>query len=143
MKSGGCPSPDSKKEKPSTWMAGGRRTPERTRCRCAKGTTYGVDSVQPESSVCPLDRRIWIFESWFRQQKRKAIHLDGFSFLATSNGLEPSTSSVTGWRANRLHHEARTLCILAYIFHFVKTFFNILKNNFKQSKWVRAISNAK
>ena len=26
--------------------------------------------------------------------------------LATSNGLEPSTSSVTGWRANRLHHEA-------------------------------------
>ena len=26
--------------------------------------------------------------------------------LATSNGLEPSTSSVTGWRANRLHLEA-------------------------------------
>ena len=29
------------------------------------------------------------------------------SFLATRNGLEPSTSSVTGWRANRLHHRAR------------------------------------
>ena len=27
--------------------------------------------------------------------------------LATRNGLEPSTSSVTGWRANRLHHRAR------------------------------------
>ena len=27
-------------------------------------------------------------------------------FLATRNGLEPSTSSVTGWRANRLHHRA-------------------------------------
>ena len=27
--------------------------------------------------------------------------------LATSNGLEPSTSSVTGWRANRLHHWAK------------------------------------
>ena len=27
--------------------------------------------------------------------------------LATPNGLEPSTSSVTGWRANRLHHRAR------------------------------------
>ena len=27
--------------------------------------------------------------------------------MATPNGLEPSTSSVTGWRANRLHHEAR------------------------------------
>ena len=26
--------------------------------------------------------------------------------LATPNGLEPSTSSVTGWRANRLHHRA-------------------------------------
>ena len=26
--------------------------------------------------------------------------------LATRNGLEPSTSSVTGWRANRLHHRA-------------------------------------
>ena len=31
---------------------------------------------------------------------------DGVFYLATSNGLEPSTSSVTGWRANRLHHEA-------------------------------------
>ena len=29
-------------------------------------------------------------------------------FLATRNGLEPSTSSVTGWRANRLHHEAKS-----------------------------------
>ena len=41
-----------------------------------------------------------------RNQKIKAILMDGFYFLATSNGLEPSTSSVTGWRANRLHHEA-------------------------------------
>ena len=29
--------------------------------------------------------------------------------LATPNGLEPSTSSVTGWRANRLHHRAMRL----------------------------------
>ena len=29
------------------------------------------------------------------------------AFMATPNGLEPSTSSVTGWRANRLHHRAR------------------------------------
>ncbi len=28
-------------------------------------------------------------------------------FMATRNGLEPSTSSVTGWRANRLHHRAK------------------------------------
>ena len=37
------------------------------------------------------------------QSKRSAqMH-----YLATRNGLEPSTSSVTGWRANRLHHRAR------------------------------------
>ena len=29
-------------------------------------------------------------------------------FMATPNGLEPSTSSVTGWRANRLHHRAKS-----------------------------------
>ena len=28
--------------------------------------------------------------------------------MATPNGLEPSTSSVTGWRANRLHHRAKS-----------------------------------
>ena len=33
------------------------------------------------------------------------------TYLATSNGLEPSTSSVTGWRANRLHHEAMFLAV--------------------------------
>ena len=38
--------------------------------------------------------------------KKEVIPKDDF-FLATSNGLEPSTSSVTGWRANRLHHEAK------------------------------------
>ena len=32
--------------------------------------------------------------------------MEELSFLATPNGLEPSTSSVTGWRANRLHHRA-------------------------------------
>ena len=31
-------------------------------------------------------------------------------FVATPNGLEPSTSSVTGWRANRLHHRA-IICV--------------------------------
>ena len=29
--------------------------------------------------------------------------------MATPNGLEPSTSSVTGWRANRLHHRAKSI----------------------------------
>ena len=34
------------------------------------------------------------------------MHQDAF-LMATRNGLEPSTSSVTGWRANRLHHRAK------------------------------------
>ena len=42
----------------------------------------------------------------YREQIKNAILMDGVFYLATSNGLEPSTSSVTGWRANRLHHEA-------------------------------------
>ena len=35
--------------------------------------------------------------------RAEALHI----CLATRNGLEPSTSSVTGWRANRLHHRAK------------------------------------
>ena len=40
-------------------------------------------------------------------QIKSTILSDSAFYLATSNGLEPSTSSVTGWRANRLHHEAK------------------------------------
>ena len=46
--------------------------------------------------------------------------MDGVFYLATRNGLEPSTSSVTGWRANRLHHRARTVEIITDKFYFVK-----------------------
>ncbi len=55
---------------------------------------------------------------------KNTIRMDGV-FLATPNGLEPSTSSVTGWRANRLHHRAifrcGTLEIIAEKKPFVKT----------------------
>ena len=47
--------------------------------------------------------------------------MDGL-VMATRNGLEPSTSSVTGWRANRLHHRARTGCIITHLPAFVKGF---------------------
>ena len=37
----------------------------------------------------------------------ESFSLSTDAFMATPNGLEPSTSSVTGWRANRLHHRAK------------------------------------
>ena len=48
--------------------------------------------------------------------------------MATPNGLEPSTSSVTGWRANRLHHRAvflRTWLIISEKPEFVKYQFKL------------------
>ena len=48
------------------------------------------------------------FSSPFEIFKKRSPSQKGWtSFLATPNGLEPSTSSVTGWRANRLHHRAK------------------------------------
>ena len=41
-----------------------------------------------------------------RHIEPRRTRLNAFN-MATRNGLEPSTSSVTGWRANRLHHRAR------------------------------------
>ena len=52
--------------------------------------------VDFQSTALPTELQRHIVE------RRSAPH-----FLATRNGLEPSTSSVTGWRANRLHHRAK------------------------------------
>ncbi len=43
----------------------------------------------------------------FLYPHKKPRHFRVWDVLATRNGLEPSTSSVTGWRANRLHHRAK------------------------------------
>ena len=53
--------------------------------------------VDFQSTALPTELQRHIVES-----NRSPQHI-----MATPNGLEPSTSSVTGWRANRLHHRAK------------------------------------
>ena len=47
----------------------------------------------------------WATEAYWGSKLPRYANL---RFMATPNGLEPSTSSVTGWRANRLHHRAKS-----------------------------------
>ena len=61
-------------------------------------------SVKPSRAT--LIRVAFYFSSPFSLIAKKKPPGWVVSFLATPNGLEPSTSSVTGWRANRLHHRA-------------------------------------
>ena len=53
-----------------------------------------------QSAALPTELQRHIEEDVF-------LNTHSMRFMATPNGLEPSTSSVTGWRANRLHHRAK------------------------------------
>ncbi len=55
---------------------------------------------------------IYILISCYMQEQ---IHTIQFKYLATRNGLEPSTSSVTGWRSNQLNYRAKYSYIQKYV----------------------------
>ena len=77
----------------------GAHRPERTRL---------IKELPPSSRRQATVHRTVAFYLSSPSGEIKIHHPDGWCiFMATPNGLEPSTSSVTGWRANRLHHRAK------------------------------------
>ena len=80
------------------------RRPERTRYKFASRICIERPGPYPAGNLPPAGFILFSSPSG----NKKTAHPNGWTvFLATPNGLEPSTSSVTGWRANRLHHRAK------------------------------------
>ena len=63
--------------------------------------------LRSESNQRHVDFQSTALPTELQTHIEQSIALCSDAFLATRNGLEPSTSSVTGWRANRLHHRAK------------------------------------
>ena len=53
----------------------------------------------------------WATEAYKLFFLKMLVNLQAFS-LATRKGLEPSTSSVTGWRTNHLYYRAKTIKLM-------------------------------
>ena len=62
--------------------------------------------LRSESNQRHVDFQSTALPTELQRHIEQSIKLCSDALLATRNGLEPSTSSVTGWRANRLHHRA-------------------------------------
>ena len=63
--------------------------------------------LRSESNQRHVDFQSTALPTELQRHIEQSIRSAQMLYLATRNGLEPSTSSVTGWRANRLHHRAK------------------------------------
>ena len=63
--------------------------------------------LRSESNQRHVDFQSTALPTELQRHIEQSIRSAPMRYMATRNGLEPSTSSVTGWRANRLHHRAR------------------------------------
>ena len=63
--------------------------------------------LRSESNQRHVDFQSTALTTELQRHLEQSKMLCSMCIMATRNGLEPSTSSVTGWRANRLHHRAK------------------------------------